>query len=118
MKEFVDKSRIHSSLLKDKPLVFRGAASHWPALKKWTDSYLTQTLQDGKAPNLFVFDKNYQQRRRVIGQTAKSGFEQVLHGDPSQKAYLIRQPLRHQEAKLLKDVQVPSWIKNKKIFSS
>ena len=24
----------------NKPAVFRGAASHWPAIEKWTDEYL------------------------------------------------------------------------------
>lgn len=114
---FTRKLLITASQLKDKPVKFQGAISDWPALGKWTNAYLMDRLQnsESKAPNLFAFDKN-NERNRLSNHTVKTGFEQVLYGDTSQKFYLTRQPLRHQEARLLDDILVPSWIKNKRFY--
>ncbi|MCD6039081.1 MAG: hypothetical protein K0S27_481 [Gammaproteobacteria bacterium] len=116
MKEFFKKCvSINPLLLQDQPLLFRGAILQWPALRKWTNAYLTHALQDSQANNLFIFDKNYH-RNRLFNHTAKSGFEQVLYGDESQRFYLTRQPLKGKEEKLLEDIQIPSWIKNKRFY--
>lgn len=101
-------------MLKEKPLVFHGAISHWPALGKWTNAYLMDILRDSdsRANNLFEFNSNYK-RNRLSNHTVKTGFEQVLYGDKASKFYLARQPLRNKEEKLIEDIQVPDWIKNK-----
>jgi len=97
-----------------RPVVLRGGAGGWPALKRWTDDYLIEHVGD-------LMVRAYEMRRNQVGLDPRTGFrlrdlkvcdflQELVAGDADAEfRYFMRVRLDGRLGPLLDDVSIPPY---------